>query len=50
MSAFLPDLTVPRPTPILSIVPPIAILPPKMPIEPVSVPGSATIACAGIEM
>ena len=50
MSAFLPDFTVAVATPSLSMVPSTTILPPKMPIDPVSVPGCATIAWAGIEM
>ena len=43
MSEFLPDFTVSVVTPTLSSVPVMTILPAKMPIDPVSVPGYATI-------
>ena len=36
--------------PSLPYVPPVTNFPPKMPIEPVSVPGSATIVGAAIAM
>jgi hypothetical protein len=50
MSAFAPSLTVWPVTPTLFIVPPVTIFPAKMPIEPVSVAGCATIVCAGMAM
>ncbi len=36
--------------PSFSYTPPVTILPPKMPIDPVSVDGCATMTCAGIAM
>ena len=36
--------------PSFSYTPPVTTLPPKMPIDPVSVDGCATIVCAGIAM
>ena len=50
MSAFFPDFTVSVVTPTLFSVPSMTILPAKMPIEPVSVPGCATITCPGTAM
>ena len=47
---FLPRLITLVVTPIFSNRPPIATLPPTTPIEPVSVPGSAKIRLAPIEM
>jgi hypothetical protein len=48
--ALRPDATVSVVTPTLSIVPASTILPVKMPIDPVSVPGCATSTCPGMAM
>ena len=48
--AFRPDWTVAVVTPTFARVFPIATFPPKIPIEPVSGAGCATMPSAGIEM